>query len=102
MVLLNITTNTLTSFNRATLYGLSFCVPLVEWGVSLIYDFLSFEDLLNHATYSWDNYIDSLGEVGFSVSYLADSFIEIEDVVGDNLDLGVIVENITNANKKVA
>lgn len=30
------------------------------------------------------------------------SFVEIEDVVGDNLDLDVIVENITNVYKKVA
>lgn len=76
-----------------------FLCPIVE-RVSLIYDFLSFEDLLSHSTYSWDNYKDSLGEGGFSVSYLADSFVEIEDVVGDNLDLDVIVENIANAYKK--
>lgn len=81
--------------------GCLFCVPLKGWGISFL-DFLSFEDLLSHATYSWDNYKDSLGEDGFSVSYLADSFVEIEDVVGDNLDLDVIVENITNAYKKVA
>ena len=74
---------------------------VVEGGISSL-DFLSFEDLLSHATYSWDNYKDSLGEGGFSVSYLADSFVEMEDVVGDNLDLDVIVENITNAYKKVA
>lgn len=81
--------------------GCLFCVPLIGWGISFL-DFLSFEDLLSHATYSWGNYKDSLGEGGFSVSYLADSFVEIEDVVGDNLDLDVIVENITNVYKKVA
>lgn len=76
-------------------------MPLIEWGI-LSLDFLSFEDLLSYATYSWDSYKDSLGEGGFSVSYLADSFVEMEDVVGDNLDLDVIVENIANAYKKVA
>lgn len=75
--------------------------PTVERGISSL-DFLSFEDLLSHITYSWDNYIDSLGEGGFSISYLADSFVEMKDVVGDYLDLDVIVENITNAYKKVA
>lgn len=79
---------------------MSFCVPL-GWGISSL-DFLSFEDLLCHATYSWDNYKDSLGEGCFSVSYLADSFVEMEDVVGDYLDLDVIVENIANAYKEVA
>lgn len=78
-----------------------FLCPIVEGGISSL-DFLSFEDLLSHATYSWDNYKDSLGEGGFSVSYLADSFVEMEDVVGDYLDLDVIVENIANAHKKVA
>ena len=75
--------------------------PYSRGGISSL-DFLSFEDLLSHATYSWDNHKDSLGEGGFSVSYLADSFVEMEDVVGDNLDLDVIVENIANAYKKVA
>lgn len=79
---------------------LFFVCPL-GWGISSL-DFLSFEDLLCHATYSWDNYKDSLGEGGFSVLYLAGSFVEIEDVVGDYLDLDVIVGNITNAYKKVA
>ena len=72
-----------------------------ERGISSL-DFLSFEDLLSHATYSWDNYKDSLGEGGFSVSYLADSFVEMEDIVGDNSDLDVIVENIANEDKNVA
>lgn len=80
--------------------GCLFVCPL-GWGISSL-DFLSFEDLLCHATYSWDNYKDSLGEGGFSVLYLADSFVEMEDVVGDYLDLDVIVENIANAYKKVA
>lgn len=76
------------------------CAP-VGRGISSL-DFLSFEDLFSYATYSWDNYKDSLGEGCFSVSYLANSFVEMEDVVGDYLDLDVIVENITNAYKKVA
>ena len=72
-----------------------------EGGISSL-DSLKFEDLLNHITYSWDNYKDSIGGGGFSVAYLLDSLVEIRDVVEDNYDLNVIVENITKAYNLVA
>lgn len=65
-------------------------------------DSLKFKNLLNHVTYSWDNYKDSIGEGGFSIAYLVDSLVEVRDVVEDNYDLNVIVENITKAYNQVA
>lgn len=65
-------------------------------------DSFKFKNLLGHITFSWDNYKDSIGEGGFSVSYLLDSLVEIRDVVEDNYDLNVIVENISNAYNQVA
>lgn len=74
---------------------------VVLGGISAL-DSLSFEDLLNHATYRCDNYKDSIGEGGFSVTYLVDSLVEIRDVAEEHYDLDVIVENISNAYVKVA
>lgn len=71
-----------------------------EDGISSL-DSLKFKNLLDHITYSWDNYKDSIGEGGFSIAYLLDSLVEIRDVVGDNYDLNVIVENISNAYNQV-
>ena len=72
-----------------------------EDGISSL-DSLKFKNLLNHVTYSWDNYKDSIGEGGFSLKYLRDSLVEIETIVGTDYDLNVIVENITKAYKEVA
>lgn len=71
-----------------------------EDGISSL-DSLKFKNLLDHITYFWDNYKDSIGEGGFSVAYLLNSLVEIRDVVEDNYDLNVIVENISNAYGKV-
>lgn len=72
-----------------------------EDGISSL-DSLKFKNLLDHITYSWDNYKDSIGEGGFSIAYLVDSLVEVRDVVEDNYDLNVIVENITKAYNQVA
>lgn len=72
---------------------------VVVGGISAL-DSLSFEDLLSHATYQWDNYKESIGEGGFSVQYVADSLVEIKDVAEDFYDLDVIIENITKAYNK--
>lgn len=71
-----------------------------EDGISSL-DSIKFKDLLNHITYSWDNYKDSIGDGGFSVAYLVDSLVEIREVVEDNYDLNVIIENITKAYNQV-
>lgn len=65
-------------------------------------DSLKFKDLLNHITYSWNNYKDSIGEGGFSLQYLKDSLLEIDSIVGTDYDLNVIVENISKAYNLVA
>lgn len=72
---------------------------VIVGGISAL-DSLSFEDLLSHAMYKWDNYKESIGEGGFSVQYVADSLVEIEDVAEDFYNLDVIIENITEAYKK--
>ena len=72
---------------------------VVLGGISAL-DSLSFEDLLSHAMYKWDNYKESIGEGGFSIQYVADSLVEIKDVAEDFYDLDVIIENITEAYKK--
>lgn len=77
-------------------------VDMVKEDGILSLDSLKFEDLLNHITYSWDNYKDSIGEGGFSLQYLKDSLVEINAIVGTDYDLNVIVENITNAYNLVA
>lgn len=72
---------------------------VVVGGISAL-DSLSFEDLLSHTMYKWDNYKESIGEGGFSIQYVADSLVEIKDVAEDFYDLDVIVENISEAYKK--
>lgn len=72
-----------------------------EDGISSL-DSLKFKNLLDHITYSWDNYKDSIGEGGFSLQYLKDSLMEIDAIVGTDYDLNVIVENITKAYNQVA
>lgn len=72
-----------------------------EDGISSL-DSLSFDDLLGNVVYSWDNYKDSIGEDGFSVTYLLDSLLEVRDVAEEHYNLDVIVENISNAYGKVA
>lgn len=72
-----------------------------EDGISSL-DSLKFKDLLNHITYFWDNYKDSIGGGGFSLQYIKDSLVEIEGVVGTDYSLDVIVENISKAYNLVA
>lgn len=72
-----------------------------EDGISSL-DSIKFKNLLDHITFSWDSYKDSIGEGGFSVAYLLDSLVEIRDVVEDNYDLNIIVENISKAYNQVA
>lgn len=64
-------------------------------------DSINFKNLLDHIMYSWDNYKDSIGGVGFSIAYLLDSLVEIKDVAEEHYDLDVIVENISNAYSEV-
>lgn len=72
-----------------------------EGGISSL-DSLKFKNLLDHVTYSWDNYKDSLGDGGFSIQYVLESLQEIDVVVGTDYSLDMIVENITKAYKEVA
>ena len=72
---------------------------VVVGGISAL-DSLSFDDLLSHTMYKWDNYKESIGEGGFSIQYLADSLLEIDTVVGKDYDLDMIIENISEAYKK--
>ena len=71
-----------------------------ENGISSL-DSINFKNLLDHIMYSWDNYKDSIGGVGFSIAYLLDSLVEIRDVAEEHYDLDVIVENISNAYSEV-
>lgn len=71
-----------------------------ENGISSL-DSINFKNLLDHIMYSWDNYKDSIGGVGFSIAYLLDSLVEIRDVAEDYYNLDVIVENISNAYSEV-
>lgn len=72
-----------------------------EDGISSL-DSIKFKNLLDHITYSWDNYKDSIGEGGFSVTYLLDSLVEIRDFAENHYNLDVIVESISNAYGEVA
>lgn len=72
-----------------------------EDGISSL-DSIKFKNLLDHITYSWDNYKDSIGEGGFSVTYLLDSLVEIRDFAENHYNLDVIVENISKAHNEVA
>ena len=72
-----------------------------EDGISSL-DSIKFKNLLDHITYSWDNYKNSLGDGGFSIQYVLESLQEIDVVVGTDYSLDMIVENITKAYKEVA